>query len=152
MHVTNNSATIIDHIYSCNADVTYADACNLNLADHFAAICCMSCSSTGAGISLPHPLSTYCFFKSLDAEVLRHVFQSYPWNVITTISNIDDKVKSFNFAFMDIMEQKRAYAYSSMQTSPHAVDEQYTFEQLSCPQYGIPSLLKKSQCIKLYPQ
>ena len=100
--VTNNSATLIDHIYSCNADVTYADACNLNLADHFVTICCMSCSSTEAGISLPHRLHTYRSFKSFDAEVLKHDPQSYPWNVVTIISNIDDKVQSFKIAFLDI--------------------------------------------------
>ena len=43
-HVTNDSVTLIDHLYSCYADVTYADTCDLNLADHFATIYCMSYS------------------------------------------------------------------------------------------------------------
>ena len=80
--VTNDSTTLIDHIYSCNVDITYANACNLNLADHFAAIFCMSCSSTEAGIWFPHRLRTYRSFKSFDAEVLKHDLQSYPWNVL----------------------------------------------------------------------
>ena len=57
--VAKNSCTLIDHIYTYNTDVTYADACNLHIADHFATLCSISCYSAGSGNSLPHRLRTF---------------------------------------------------------------------------------------------
>jgi hypothetical protein len=89
-------------MYTYNADVTFADACNLSIADHFATLCCISCSSTSSGISLPHRIHTYRSFKKFDIELLKRDLQVYPWNNIIAMTDIDGKVHAFTEAFLSI--------------------------------------------------
>ena len=78
--VTNNSSSIIDHIYSSDEDnLSKVHVCQTGISDHFAVFCNRNINANLKKNS--HKSITYRSFKHLDEIEFLHDLQLVPWSM-----------------------------------------------------------------------
>ena len=87
--MTNNSSSLIDHIYSSEKDnLSKVHVCQIGSSDHFAVFCNRKINANLKKNS--HKSISYRFFKHFDKIDILHYLQLVPWCNIDAFENKDD--------------------------------------------------------------
>ena len=103
--VTNDSRTLIDHIYTNNEDniqsVNFEKLC---ISDHYGIFCNRS-SHNSTDKSKEHQNTTYRSFKNFDKSHFQNDLSTVPWEIIENFDTIDDIVSVWTSLFTEILDK-----------------------------------------------
>ena len=102
--VTNNTSTMIDHIYSTHEEnLSKVDVCKIGISDHFAVFCNRKLNSNYKRNS--HKSITYRSFRHFsEADFLNDLYVM-PWGNIENYSNIDDALGAWYSLFIETVNK-----------------------------------------------
>ena len=103
--VTDQSATLIDHIYSNTyANILTSVVPKLGLSDHFPIF--VSRKTNGASdVKNTHYTISYRSFKNFDENKFIDELQSTPWDIIKVFDDVNDIVETWSSLFCDIVDK-----------------------------------------------
>ena len=103
--VTDQSATLIDHIYSNTyANVLTSVVPKLGLSDHFPVF--VSRKTNGASdVKNTHYTISYRSFKNFDENKFIDELKSTPWDIIKVFDDVNDVVETWSSLFCDIVDK-----------------------------------------------
>ena len=103
--VTDQSATLIDHIYSNTyANILTSVVPKLGLSDHFPIF--VSRKTNGASdVKNTHYTISYRSYKNFDENKFIDELQSTPWDIIKVFDDVNDIVETWSSLFCDIVDK-----------------------------------------------
>ena len=102
--VTNNSTSLIDHIYPGDEEnLSKVHVCQIGISDHFAVFCNRKINASLKKNS--HKSIKYRSFKHFDEINFLHDLQLVPWSNIDEFENMDDKLEAWYAFFTDTINK-----------------------------------------------
>ena len=103
--VTNDSKTLIDHIYTANEEnIQSVKVEKICISDHYAIFCNRS-SHISPDKSSQHQTITYRSFKNFNELNFLNDLNAVPWEIIENFDDIDDIVSSWMLLFTEILDK-----------------------------------------------
>ena len=103
--VTNNTQTLIDHIYTNNEDnIRSVNVEKLCVSDHYEIFCNRS-SHFSSEKNNEHQVITYRSFKSFDEACFLNELCMVPWEIIENFDTIDDVVSAWTSLFTEVLDK-----------------------------------------------
>ena len=103
--VTNNTQTLIDHIYTNNEDnIRSVNVEKLGVSDHYGIFCNRS-SHFSSEKNNEHQVITYRSFKSFDEACFLNDLCMVPWEIIENFDTIDDVVLAWTSLFTEVLDK-----------------------------------------------
>ena len=125
--VTNNTSTLIDHIYSTNEDnLSKVCVCQIGISDHFAVFCNRKINSTFKSNS--HKSITYRSFKHFAETNFLNDLVLLPWDDIEGLGNIDEVLAAWYSLFIETVNK-------------HAPNKQHRIKNDIQPDWLTPEIL-----------
>ena len=104
--VTLTMATLTDHIYSTNIDVTHAGTINLHIADHYAVYYAIKSSSAiGTAASDQHFINQFRSFKQLNVAALQEDMHELSKSLSSSTSTVNALAADFSSRYCNIWDQ-----------------------------------------------
>ena len=102
--VTKESKTLIDHIYTNNAEnIQWVPVEKICISDHFAVFCNRK-SHTSVSKNT-HQVITYQSFKHFDETIFLSDLSCVPWEILENFDNIDDIVTVWKSLFLENLDK-----------------------------------------------
>ena len=100
--VTNNSRTLIDHIY-CNTreNISFIDVPTVGLSDHFPVFFTRKINSPL--LKSKHITISYRSYKNFDENKFINELQAVPWDIIQTFDDTDDILEAWLSLFLEVV-------------------------------------------------
>ena len=131
--VTDNSKTLIDHIY-CNTPINIisVDVPILGLSDHFPIFATRKFNSL-SGVKKSHFTISHRSFKNFNKQEFCSDVKSIPWDIIKMFDDTNDVVETWSSLFLDIADKH-------LPLKQHRVKHQQQPKWLFFPYHGNPAL------------
>ena len=102
--VTENTATIIDHIYTnSSSNITEMSIPKVSISDHYAV--CFTRKHTSKPLKRnKHTLISYRSQKHFDEKSFRESLEELPWSTIDVFDDPDDALDIFNSMFKQVLD------------------------------------------------
>ena len=103
--VTDQSATLIDHIYSnTHANILTIAVPHLGLSDHFPVFVSRKTNGSCDVKNTPYTIS-YRSFKNFDENKFIDDLKSTPWDIIKVFDDVNDIVETWSNLFCEIVDK-----------------------------------------------
>ena len=130
--VTNDSRTLIDHIYSnCPENVSSLDVPKIGLSDHFPIFFTRKIHVQPPKTN--HYTISYRSFKNFDEATFTEDLQSVPWDTIKLFDDADDIVEAWLDLFLQVVDK-------------HIPMKEHRVKHKNQPQWMSPEILDAIKC------